>query len=55
MKFICRHCDTSTDGLAYRVTSEEAGVMLLDMIVCHSCFERAKDLGLDVKEISQEI
>jgi len=34
--------------------SEEAGVVLLDMIVCHSCCERAKNLGLHVKEIKKE-
>jgi RNase P subunit RPR2 len=55
MKYICQHCDTLTEGLAYRVRSEEAGVILLNMIVCHSCFEQAKDLELDVKEVSQEI
>ena len=53
MKFICRHCDTLTEGLAYRVRSEEAGVILLDMIVCHSCFEQAKKLGLSAKEVGE--
>jgi hypothetical protein len=55
MEFICQHCDKLTEGLAYQVTSEEAGVILLDMIVCHSCFEQAKNLGLDVKEINQAV
>jgi hypothetical protein len=55
MKFTCRHCDKLTEGLAYRVRSEEAGVILLEMIVCYSCFEQTKNLGLDVKEIDQEI
>jgi hypothetical protein len=36
-------------GARYRVTSREAGEILLDMIVCHSCSEQAKDLGLDVE------
>jgi hypothetical protein len=52
MEFICQHCDKLTKGLACRVTSEEAGVILLEMIVCHSCSEQAKNLGLDVKEIN---
>jgi len=52
--FICRHCDKFTTGVPYRVMSEEAGVVLLDMIVCHSCCERAKNLGLHVKEIKKE-
>jgi hypothetical protein len=53
MEFVCPHCDQLTKGPAYKVTSEEAGVVLLEMIVCHSCSEEAKDLGLDVKEINQ--
>jgi hypothetical protein len=53
MKYICQHCDTLTEGLAYRVRSEEAGVILLNMIVCHLCFEQAKNLGLNVKEIDE--
>jgi RNase P subunit RPR2 len=55
MEFICQHCDKLTEGLRYRVTSEEAGVILLEMIVCHSCSEQAKSLGLDVKEIDEEV
>ena len=55
MDFTCQHCDKLTEGLAYRVTSEEAGVVLLKMIVCHSCSEQAKNLGLDVKEINEAV
>ena len=55
MEFICQHCDKLAEGLRYRVTSEEAGVVLLDLIVCHSCSEQAKNLGLDVKEIDEAI
>jgi hypothetical protein len=32
------------------VTSEEDGVVLLDMIVCHSCSIEARTLGLQTKE-----
>jgi RNase P subunit RPR2 len=53
MKFTCQHCDTLTEGVAYRVTSEEAGVILLDMIVCYSCFEQAKSLGLNAEEVDK--
>jgi hypothetical protein len=53
MEFICQHCDKLTLGLAYRVTSEEAGVILLDLLVCHACSEQAKNLGLDVNEINE--
>jgi hypothetical protein len=53
MEFICQHCDKLTEGQRYLVTSEEAGEILLEMIVCHSCSEQAKDLGLDVEEINE--
>jgi hypothetical protein len=55
MEFICQHCDKLAEGLRYRVTSEEADVMLLDLIVCHSCSEQAKNLGLGVKEINPAV
>ena len=31
--------------------SEEDSVILLDMIVCYSCHERAKELGLRAEEL----
>lgn len=46
MKFYCRHCDQVVVGEAYRVLSEEDGLVLLDMTVCRPCYEQAKDLGL---------
>jgi hypothetical protein len=49
---MCHHCDKRIEAPAYRVTSEEADVILLEMIVCHLCSEQAKDLGLDVKSIT---
>ena len=49
---ICEHCDKTFPGTAYRVTSEEDGVVLLDMIVCHSCSIEARTLGLQTKEHS---
>lgn len=54
MKFICRHCDELTVGTPYRVVSEEAGVILLDMIVCHACFVQARNLGLKTEEITSD-
>jgi hypothetical protein len=38
-------------GRAYRVTSEESGVMLLDMTVCYYCYIDAQRLGLHAEEI----
>ena len=52
MEFICRHCDEITTGKKYRVFSEEDGVTLLDMIVCRSCYDQARQLGLDGEEVN---
>ncbi len=46
MGFICRRCDRITKQKLYRVTSEDAGVVLLNMLVCSSCARLAKQLGL---------
>jgi hypothetical protein len=46
MDAICRHCDGIIVGRRYRVISEEDGVILLDMTVCHSCYQQARALGL---------
>jgi RNase P subunit RPR2 len=46
MKFFCRHCDEIVVGKAYRVVSEEDGVILLNMTVCRSCYKQARALGL---------
>jgi superfamily II helicase len=47
---ICEHCKELYDGRAYRVTSEEDGILLLDMIVCYSCSIEARRLGLDTRK-----
>ena len=52
MKFFCRHCDQVITGKPYRVLSEEDGVVLLDMIVCQLCYQRAKDLGLRAEKLA---
>lgn len=54
MKFFCRHCDEVVAGQPYRVISEENGVVLLDMTVCHSCYEQARALGLYSEVLSSE-
>ena len=46
MNTICRHCDGFIVGKAYRVTSEDEGIIMLDMIVCRLCFMEARKLGL---------
>ena len=46
MKFVCRRCNHTTKQSLYRVTTEDAGVVLLNMIVCSSCARLARRLGL---------
>ena len=52
MDRICEHCCDLIVGNAYRVTSEEAGITLLDVIVCSLCFWRQKMLHLHAEEIN---
>jgi superfamily II helicase len=49
---ICEHCDEVITGQAYRVTSEERGVILLDMMVCAPCAVEAKSLQLRTEKIA---
>jgi hypothetical protein len=46
MNPICEHCDELIGGKAYRVRSEEDGIVLLDMIVCSLCAIEAERLQL---------
>ena len=48
---ICQHCDAPFVDSPYRVISEESGIVLLDLIVCHRCHEQAQKLGLHTEEI----
>ena len=52
MDRICQHCGELIIGKAYRVTSEEEGISLLDMIVCSLCFMEAKRLHLHAEAIN---
>jgi hypothetical protein len=52
MDRICQHCGELLVGNAYRVTSEDEGISLLDMIVCSLCFMAAKRLRLHAEEIN---
>ena len=52
MDRICQHCGGLIIGNAYRVTSEEEGISLLDMIVCYLCFVEAKRLHLHAEAIN---
>ena len=48
----CQHCGELIVGNAYRVTSEDQGITLLDMVVCSLCFMEAKRLHLHAEEIT---
>jgi hypothetical protein len=50
MEFVCRRC-TQFTKTPYHVTTEDAGVVLLNMLVCPSCARLAKRLGLPVVKI----
>jgi hypothetical protein len=51
MKFFCRRCDDFRNGQPYRVFSEDEGEILLDMMVCLSCFQEARELGLHAEPL----
>jgi hypothetical protein len=55
MEFVCEHCRKLETSSVYQVVSEAGGIVLLDMIVCHSCYLQAKNLGLDAKEIEPAV
>lgn len=46
MAFVCRRCYRITKHKPYRVTKEDAGVVLLNLLVCPTCARLAKSLGL---------
>ena len=54
MSFICRRCNRVTKQKLYRVTSEDAGVVMLNMLVCSSCARMAKKLGLLTMKMESE-
>ena len=51
MAFICGHCERATNSEPFRVITEEAGITLLDMVVCAPCAEQAKNLGLKATKV----
>jgi hypothetical protein len=51
MDLVCQHCAELIVGNAYRVTSVEEGITLLDMIVCSLCFMEAKRFRLHTEEL----
>jgi hypothetical protein len=51
MERICQHCCAPFEGTAWRVKSEEAGVVFLNMVVCRGCYEEADRLGLFTEKL----
>jgi hypothetical protein len=51
MGWICQHCGAPFIDTAYRVTSEDSGMVMLDMIVCRHCQVEARDLGLHTEKL----
>ena len=51
MNHTCQHCGGPIVGNAYRVTGEDQGIALLDLVVCFLCFMEAKRLHLHAEEI----
>ena len=48
----CDHCEgILLNNKAYRVRTEDHGLVLLDMIVCYACNLEAKNLGLKTDEV----
>jgi hypothetical protein len=48
----CQHCGALIVGNVYRVTSEEEGITLLNLVVCSLCSMEAKRLRLHTEEIN---
>jgi hypothetical protein len=51
MAWICQHCGAPFVDSPYRVRSEESGVVMLDIIVCHYCAVEAQRLGLHTEQL----
>jgi hypothetical protein len=47
----CERCEEYFAGKSYRVSSENDGEKLLDMIVCYGCYIEASRLGLDTEAV----
>lgn len=51
MEYYCMHCHRYRNGDAYRVTSDEFGLVRLDIIVCYECYLDARRLGLRANKV----
>ena len=56
MKINCEHCEEVIRGRSYRVFSyDDDGSILLDMVVCEQCNDRARSLGLKAEELRSAV
>jgi hypothetical protein len=51
-ELFCDHCERVLTNKAYRVISEDPGGILLNMLVCHPCNQKAQELGLKTREVN---
>ena len=51
-ELFCDHCERTLTSKAYRVISEDPGGVLLNMLVCHPCNQKARELGLETLELN---
>jgi hypothetical protein len=51
MEFTCRRCNAVTKQKPYRVLTEDAGEVIMNMLVCSSCARLAKRLGLPTARV----
>jgi hypothetical protein len=51
MELFCDHCERTLTSKAYRVISEDPGGILLNMLVCQPCNQKALELGLETREV----
>ena len=51
MIYACERCRELFAGKSYRVSSENDGETLLDMVVCHGCYIEASRLGLETETV----
>ena len=50
-ELFCDHCERTLTSRAYRVNSEDPGGILLNMLVCRPCNQKALELGLATREV----
>ena len=51
----CDHCEgVLFNNKAYRVRTQDQGLILLDMVVCYACNLEAQNLGLETNELNDD-